>query len=431
MSAKILIVHDSPDLFGNIKKHLTQIDYQHSLLMKPRLLFSALMKKNFDLILLGINLQKMNGLNLLQQLKRHTDFQDIPVIMFSEKMDDQLMVQSLEYGAVDFICDPISKIVLKARIKAAVASKEYEKYLERRVEARITKLQNTIKAYERFVPQEFLKYLNKKKITDVQLGHHIQQEMSILFADIRSFTSISEKLTPEENFKLLNSYLSCTGPVVRKNNGFIDKYIGDTIMALFDMGADDAVRAGVEILHTLAEYNQGRKKDGQLPLKIGIGINTGELMLGTIGEHNRMEGTVISDSVNLASRLEGLTKIYGSSILISEYTYNNLKDPTNYTIRLIDQVRVKGKSKAIIIYAVMDGEPPEILEKKLATGKIFEQARHLFQIQKLDEAELLFKQCLDKDPADKASQVYLNRCQHFLKIGHDENWDGITDLETK
>jgi len=376
-------------------------------------------------------MQKMNGLNLLQQLNRHTDFQDIPVIMFSEKMDDQLMVKSLEYGAVDFICDPISKMVLEARIKTSVAAKEYEKYLERRVQARITKLQNTIKAYERFVPQEFLKYLNKKNITDVQLGHHVKQEMSILFADIRSFTSISEKLTPEENFKLLNSYLSCTGPVVRKNNGFIDKYIGDAIMALFDRGADDAVRAGVEILHTLAEYNQERSKEGHPPLQIGLGINTGDLMLGTIGEHNRMEGTVISDSVNLASRLEGLTKIYGCSILISEYTYNNLKDPKNYTIRLIDRVRVKGKSEPIIVYAVIDGEPSEILEKKVATAKIFEQARQLFQTQKLDEAELLFKKCLDTDPKDKTSQLYVDRCQHFLKIGYDEAWDGITQLDTK
>jgi class 3 adenylate cyclase len=133
--------------------------------------------------------------------------------------------------------------------------------------------------------------------------------MSILFSDIRSFTTLSESMMPDENFAFINAYLERMGPVIRDHNGFIDKYIGDAIMALFK-NADDALRAGLAMLDTLDQFNAGRRAAGQQPIAIGIGINTGSLMLGTIGERHRMDGTVISDAVNLAARVESLTKDY-------------------------------------------------------------------------------------------------------------------------
>ena len=181
------------------------------------------------------------------------------------------------------------------------------------------------KAYQRFVPKQLLEYLGKDSILDVKLGDQVSINMSILFADIRSFTSISEKMSPEENFKFVNSYLNNIGPLIRKNNGYIDKFMGDGVMALFKTSEKDAIIAAIEMHKSLNSYNQKSSINGQDPIKIGIGINTGKMMLGTLGESNRMEGSVISDAVNIASRLESLTKVYKSDILISEDTKKKIK----------------------------------------------------------------------------------------------------------
>jgi len=160
--------------------------------------------------------------------------------------------------------------------------------------------ENLTHSYGRFVPHEFLDLLDKESILKVELGDQVQKEMTILFSDIRSFTTLSEGMTPKENFQFINNYLSQMGPLVRTHHGFIDKYIGDTVMALFDKSADDAVQASIAMLRLLEDYNNAQLKEGKASIKIGIGINTGMLMLGTVGEEDRMEGTVISDSVNIA-----------------------------------------------------------------------------------------------------------------------------------
>lgn len=206
-------------------------------------------------------------------------------------------------------------------------------------------------AYERFVPHDFLSLLEKNSITDVGLGDQVQKTMSVLFSDIRSFTTLSEKMTPEENFKFINSFLGVMGPIIRKHHGFVDKYIGDAIMALYPRSPDDALQCAIEMQSVLDEYN--KQHPGQEPVRIGVGINTGSLMLGTVGEHDRMNATVISDAVNIASRIESLTKNYKTPILISEDTYKSLKNPARYHIEMVDdQVLVKGKTKPIAVYKV-------------------------------------------------------------------------------
>ncbi|MGB7441471.1 MAG: CHASE2 domain-containing protein [Coleofasciculaceae cyanobacterium] len=269
-------------------------------------------------------------------------------------------------------------------------------------------------AYERFVPKEFLQLLDKKTILDVQLGDQVQKNMSILFSDIRSFTTFSEKMTPSENFQFINTYLSCMEPAIVANHGFIDKYIGDGLMALFSGIADDAVRAGIAMLTNLAEYNHSRQMLQLEPIKIGIGINTGSLMLGTVGGKSRMDGTVISDAVNLASRLEDLTKKYGVSLLISHHTFACLQNPTDYLLRFIDQITVKGKSKPVAVFEVFDGDEQKLKDGKLATKGIFEEALFLFHQCRFWQATQLLKDCLRINPKDKVAQIYLERCQKNL-----------------
>ena len=215
----------------------------------------------------------------------------------------------------------------------------------------ILDLKHTNVSIERFVPQAFLSIVGKPSVADVELGDNKRRTMSILFSDIRGFTTLSEQMSPDETFAFINTYLERMGPVIRDHHGFIDKYIGDAIMALF-ANADDALRAGLAMLAALEGFNAERRATGLPPIEIGIGINTGSLMLGTIGEKHRMDGTVISDAVNLAARIEGLTKDYAAPMLISEFTYRELANPEASAIRPVDVVVVKGKTRPVAIYAV-------------------------------------------------------------------------------
>ena len=176
----------------------------------------------------------------------------------------------------------------------------------------------------------------------------------------------SESMSPEENFKFVNTYLSRMGPIVRDNHGYIDKYIGDSIMALFDRSPEDAVNTSVKMLDALREYNRERTQEGNNPILIGIGINTGKMMLGTLGESDRMEGSVISDAVNLAARLEGLTKLYKTPLLLSEETLLKIGNSI-FDTRLIDKVAVKGKENHVMVYEVLNGESSDLRDAKIFT----------------------------------------------------------------
>jgi DNA-binding response OmpR family regulator/class 3 adenylate cyclase len=271
-----------------------------------------------------------------------------------------------------------------------------------------------ISAYERFVPRQFLKLLGKKSIIDIHLGEQVEKEMSILFSDIRGFTTLSEKMTPQDNFNFINGYLSKMGPMISQYQGLIDKYIGDAIMALFPNQADDAVQAAISMLKALADYNLTRGSPERPIINIGIGINTGCLMLGTVGDSERMDGTVISDAVNLAARVEQLTKTYGTPLLITEHTYLKLTDTSQYQMRVIDCVTVRGKTEPVIVYEVFDAEPSSIIELKLATLEDFERGFQYFHNGQFENAQNSFEKVLQIHPNDKVSQIYLENCRTVL-----------------
>lgn len=275
-------------------------------------------------------------------------------------------------------------------------------------------LARTEAAYSKFVPRQFLSLLRTPSIMQVELGTHVEKEMTILFSDIRDFTVLSETMTPQENFRFINSYLSEMEPVIGRHEGIIDKYIGDAIMALFPKSADDALTAAIDMLAQLDVYNIGRARAGYHPVKIGIGLNTGMVMLGTVGGLNRMDSTVISDSVNLASRLEGVTKDYAAPLLISEHTLYALQDPSRYRIRFIDRILVKGKSHPQAVYEVLDADTPQDRAGKLTTLPMFEEAVACYHMRDVWRAQQLFKRCLANAPADRAAKLYLARCERAL-----------------
>ncbi|HEX9330004.1 MAG TPA: adenylate/guanylate cyclase domain-containing protein, partial [Reyranella sp.] len=273
----------------------------------------------------------------------------------------------------------------------------------------ITDLKDTNISIERFVPQAFLAIVGKPSIVEVELGDNKRKNMTILFSDIRNFTTLSEAMTPDENFAFINAYLERMGPVIRDHNGFIDKYIGDAIMALFE-SADDALRAGLAMLGTLEAFNVERRAAGQPPIGIGVGINSGTLMMGTIGEKHRMDGTVISDAVNLASRIEGLTKTYGVRLLVSQYTVESLADPKAYDIRPIDVVVVKGKTHPVTICEVFQRDPAEQRAAKAQTRDLLQSGVAALARRDGAAARRLFEQCLERLPGDMAASNLLKKC---------------------
>nr|WP_208725840.1 7TM diverse intracellular signaling domain-containing protein [Leptospira noumeaensis] len=266
-------------------------------------------------------------------------------------------------------------------------------------------------SYARFVPKDFLANLGKDTILDVKLGDQIQKYMAVLFSDIRSFTTLSEQMSPEENFNFINSYLGRMSPIIQKHNGFIDKFIGDAIMALFERNITDAIFAGVDMQLYLKEYNYHRNKQGYVPIQIGIGIHAGSLMLGTIGAEERLEGTVISDTVNLASRVQNLTKIYGAKIAVTEAAIHAIDDKHIQSLeyRFLDRVRVKGKTKPVSVYEILNGDDPIFLEQKLNTKDLYLEATAAYHSENFVEAREKFEAVAKRFPEDKATQLYLKR----------------------
>jgi class 3 adenylate cyclase len=277
------------------------------------------------------------------------------------------------------------------------------------VRSTILDLKETNASIERFVPRPFLAMIGKPSIMSVKLGDNRRLNMTVMFSDIRNFTGLSEEMTPDENFAFINSYLARMGPVIRAHHGFIDKYIGDAIMALFEH-ADDALRAGLAMLDTLRRFNADRQAAGLAPIAIGIGLNSGSLMLGTIGETDRMDGTVISDAVNLASRIETLTKTYGISLLISQNTYAELTTPKAHDIRPIDVVVVKGKTRPVAIYEVFEANEPSDRAAKSRTRDLLLAGVEALSRHDTATAHRMFEQCLELLPDDPAATNLLKRC---------------------
>lgn len=271
-------------------------------------------------------------------------------------------------------------------------------------------------AFARFVPTELLEHLNHKAIQDIKLGDHIRREMTILVSDIRDFTTLSEAMTPEKNFEFLNDYLGRIGPLVRRHHGFIDKYIGDAIMALFPANADHAIRAAIEIREELNKFNAERSAAHLGPLDIGIGIHTGNLILGTIGEAERMEGTVISDAVNQAFRLESLTKTLGAAAILSTHTLHGLEDPTCYEVRFLGKVGVKGKNEKISIYELLDGLEPALKERRMESRSEFEHALFLYYNQEFREAGEILRELEAKFPDDEAVKTFRVGCESGIDL---------------
>lgn len=378
------------------------------------------------------------------------------------------------YDIIHIVSQPLSilpasrlSVLVLILIDAVIlARKSARAYLT--IEQQATALERVNRAYYRFVPQAFLHLLGKRDITTVDLGDQIQRTMTVLFADVRGFTALSESMTPEENFTFINRLLRHLGPLIRDHHGFIDKYLGDGIMALFPEHPEDALLAACAMRKTLRRFNASRIAAGQSQIKIGIGIHTGTLMLGTVGEPERMDGTVIADAVNTASRIESLTKRYGVTILASAEAIETSGFAQKYPlhIRLIGRVRAKGKTSTVELYEVFDDEavaasdsrsslppsansavsapsaasfPPtetgsdsaDTLRLKQESRSEFSAGLELFRQGQFPEAQRVFAELASLNPHDRPAAYYASRCAEFVAHGAPPDWDGIEALTEK
>jgi two-component system sensor histidine kinase ChiS len=407
----IVCVDDEPTILNSLKRELKQTLGDDYLVETAEggeealELIEELLEDNYEvpLVISDYIMPDIKGDEVLKQI--HQMSPKTLNVMLTGQADASAIGNAVNYAKLyRYIAKPWHPEDLALTVSEALKS-----YLmDRQLEHQNQELEKKIITLEKFVPNQFLKVLNIENYDCIEVGNCVERTMSVMFADIRSFTSFSETLTPNDNFRFINGYLSQMVPVIQKHGGFIDKYMGDAIMALFD-AADNAVQTAIEMLSCLSHYNEGRKRAKYQPISIGIGVNTGQLMLGIVGENHRIQTTVIGDMVNLAARVENLTKTYQAPILMTEHTWQQLKNSSQYIVRMIDTVVVKGKTEPATIFEILDSLPSTLDNQKVAIAELFEQALALYNLQDFKEAEKLFEQCLEQCPEDKASQIYLER----------------------
>ena len=289
--------------------------------------------------------------------------------------------------------------------QAFLLSARFSRALHRE-EVLARELSTTNDSLQRFVPGQFLDILEKTGLHSVRPGDHVQRRMTVLFSDIRAFTELSEGLTPVETFNFLNSYLRRMEPSIHEHGGFIDKFIGDGIMALFAGASSRAIDAAISMQRSVTVFNAHRSRAGYRPVSVGMGIHVGDLTLGVIGTARRLEGTVVSDAVNLAARIESLTRAFGAQILISEDTFQSLDDPDRYRYRALGSLAVRGKTKEVTVIEILDGRSRADCAFLLATKPVFERGYQALATGDPDSAFAFFSEALAENPDDQAARYY-------------------------
>ena len=442
---QILLVDDNTTNLQVLHETLAGLGHKFLVAKNGESALAIAHKAKPSLILLDIMMPGIDGFEVCRRLKTDPETEGIPVIFLTALDDTKDKVKGFDLGAVDYVSKPFQAEEIIARVNTHLTINRLRKrlaeknrelkstndLLEERVQSRTLELAELNRIYERFVPREFISLLNKQSINEISLGDQIIQQMTVMFADVRGWTALSESMSPQDNFNFINGYLRRVSPVIQDHNGFIDQYYGDGVMALFPGSPDDAVMAAIAMHGVVDEYNEERERHGLLPMGIGVGLHLGDLMLGIIGSEDRMQGAVVSDAVNLAARLEGLTRIYGSSVTLSELTFSHLRDPHKYMHRFVDKLRVKGKNQPVSVYEVYDGDPQPIAMLKEETKADFEEGLRLYYDRKFSESSVEFNQVLQENPQDKAARIYLERCAHYMVKGVSEDWTGVEALITK
>ncbi|MEO1218150.1 MAG: ATP-binding protein [Bacteroidota bacterium] len=411
---RILIVDDEPINHQVLRNHLIHKNYHLDSAMNGAEALQLIdSEQNYDLVLLDVMMPRMSGYEVCQKIREKYLVSELPVIFITAKNQVNDLVQGLSLGGNDYLSKPFTRNEFLARITTQL------------------NLHNINAATGKFVPRSFLQTLGYESILELRLGVNVEREVTVFFSDIRSYTSLAESMSPDQNFRFVNAYSSRMGPIINQYKGFVHQYLGDGIMAIFLGSGKDALKASVEMQITLSNYNMEREKKGKIPVRVGMGLHTGKLIMGIIGDKERMEPATISDTVNTAARVEGLTKHFGVNILLSEFTRLQLGDDHGYKIRFLGKVMPKGKNKAIGLYECFDGDSIEIRQKKESTQELFEKALTAYFAKDFDTALRSFAEIIRFNPDDKPASMYLLKATEYRGKGVSEDWTGVEMMHKK
>lgn len=411
---KILIVDDEHINRRVLENHLSVAGYAISEAINGQEALELLENgAAFDLVLLDVMMPGLSGYEVCKKIRKKHMASELPIVLLTAKNRVSDLVTGFSVGANDYLTKPFSKNELLSRIKTHL------------------NLNGIHKATSKFVPTQFIKSIGREAITDVVLGDHVEKEVTVLFSDIRGYTHLAESMSPQQNFKFVNSYVGKMGPLVQKNKGFVNQYLGDGIMALFPNKAEHALQSAIDMQKAVQHYNTRRIAEGNEPIAIGIGLHTGPLVMGIIGDINRNEPAIISDTVNTASRMEGVTKHFGAKIIISEDSLSTIANKKGFGLRYLGKVLVKGRHKVIGIYECFDGDETKSVELKTKALKDFKKGLDFFFAKEFPRASAAFDKVLGNNPNDSVAKYFVTRSAEYTISGTPKDWEVVNTLHEK
>jgi len=424
--AKILIIDDNPE---NLRVAAALLESQDFAVRTARDGERGILRAQSarpDLILLDVQMPGIDGYETCRRLKVDPSLSDIPVIFMTALTEVADKTRAFEAGGVDYVPKPFEAAELLARIgthlSLARLQQELQAHnalLEERVTERTRALMETNTALSRFVPAAFLRSLGHSDILGAQLGDHVHRQYTVMFSDIRGYTALAEALGPEAIFGLLKDYSSRMGPIITAHGGYVCHYLGDGLLAIFPT-AEGAAAAAIAQQLALDALNSERAAEGAATIRVGIGLNTGILTLGVLGDGQRLDVSIIGDAVNLAARVEGLTKNYGVRVAISDTTRAGLD--ADARLRLLDRVLVQGKREPTVIYELLEADPPELRARKQSVLAVYVDGQRAADAGDFAAASKAFIDVLQTLPEDVTARLWLERVARFLLQGRPAGW---------
>ncbi|MDR2501056.1 MAG: response regulator [Treponema sp.] len=429
----IILVDDNP---ANLRSGKNVLSERYIVATAPSAekLFNLLEHNQPALILLDIDMPGMDGYEVIRILKTKPETQHIPVIFLTGKTESGDEIEGLSLGAIDYITKPFLPALLLKRIEVHLLVEAQRKTLEKQA--------RELQYFNDHLRKAFSTYLSGEVVEEIiadpsrlQLGG-IQRRMSALFTDVKDFSRIAEALSPKDLVALLNQYLSTMSDVILEQKGTIDKYEGDAIIAFFGAPLelpDHALRACTSaILMKRFEAGLNRQfiaqKKSPIPLLTRIGINTGDMVAGNMGTERKMNYTIMGSAVNLASRLEGVNKQYGTWILAAEATAQETAG--RILSRRLDRIRVAGIQEPVRVYEILD-IGGAVSAEDLRRVDLFHQAHALFEARDWKSAETAFAGLLNAHADDGPSRLYYRRCRLFQESPPADGWDGVFQFTGK
>ncbi len=406
----ILIVDDTEANIDVLVESLGD-DYEVRVAMSGQSALDQVAQEAPDIILLDIMMPEMDGYEVCQRLKEEEKTRAIPIIFLTAMTEYRNEKRGLDLGAVDYITKPFNPDIVKARVRNHLELKRYRDHLEELVAKRTEEKMLIINTFGMIVDPVVRDRMLEGKI---ELGGETR-DTTVLFMDIRGFTSFSQVMTPRELLLFMKEYFDVTGEVIKAQCGTIIEYVGDETMALFGAPLpieDHALKACAAALLMQQVLDKQRKiwqEQGKPIINSGIGIHTGSMLVGNIGSSERYKYGAIGDSVNMGSRLQELTKVYGVPIIASEHTISQVK--TNFHVRELDCVNMRGRTSEIKIFEIMGSRDQASDEEKTMLTGVYEEALSHYYSKDNGRALELFKKCIELVPGDRPSELFVSRLE--------------------